>query len=192
MCAVLAQAGQIIGDRTVVLGGVHEDFLHQAEPEVQRRTTVASQFRQHFRVVVRTDDDEDVSEVLRRRAQQAGTADVDLLDQRIEGRVRILSGLAKRIEIDDDDVDRLDALVGDGREIVLAIAPGENAGMHRRMQRFHPAVQHLGEPRDVRHIEDRQARCRKRFRGPARGNQLDATVDEAAGKLDQATFVRHT
>jgi hypothetical protein len=76
---------------------MRERLLHQLEAELQARPAVAPELLDHTRVVGRIDDDEHVAEVLRRRAHEAGTADVDLLDQIVERRVRVFRRLRERI-----------------------------------------------------------------------------------------------
>ena len=88
--------------------------------------------REQPRIVGRIDDDEHVAEVLRRRAHQRRSADVDLLDQRVERRRRVRGRLDERIQIDDDDIDEADAVALERREIVGAIAPGQDAAVQRR------------------------------------------------------------
>ena len=68
--------------------GVGERLLHEPEPELQRRSAGARQLLEHARVVRRIDDHQHVAEVLRRRAHQARTADIDLFDQVVERRSR--------------------------------------------------------------------------------------------------------
>ena len=47
--------------------------------------SVARQFLEHLRIVLRVDDHEHVAEVFRRRAEQARTTDIDLLDEPSNG-----------------------------------------------------------------------------------------------------------
>ena len=55
---------------------------------------LARQLLEHLRVVGRIDDDEHVAEVLGRGAHQARAADVDLLDEGVEGVAGFCAALA--------------------------------------------------------------------------------------------------
>ena len=68
-----------------------------------------------------------------------------------------LAAALERIEIDHDQVDRLDALRGDRGEVVGPMAPGEDAAVDLGMEGLDPAVHHLGKAGHVRHIGDGQA-----------------------------------
>ena len=65
------------------------------------------------------------------------------------------------IEIHRHQIDGRDPVPGDGVEMRLLIAPGEDAAVNSRMQRLHPPVEHLGEAGDRSHIRDRDARPRR-------------------------------
>ena len=109
------------------------------------------------RVIVRdVDDHEDVAVVLRRGADHRGAADVDILDHFVERRAAAQRVL-ERIEIDDEQVDRRDA-VGDHRGQMRGIvADREQAAMHARMQGLQPPVHHLGKAGQRPDVEDRDA-----------------------------------
>ncbi len=179
-------------DHAVVLRGVEKDLLHQPEAEVQRRAAGPVELLEHPPIVVRTDDHQDVDEILGRGAQQARTADVDLFDQLIERRIRVLGRLAERIEVDHHEVDRRDPVCGDGGEILLAVAAGEDAAVHRRMERLDPTVQHLGEAGDVGDVDHREPDRGDRFRGATGRDELDPPGHQPAGELGEPGFVRHT
>ena len=93
---------------------------------------LSSSAGQQPRIVGRVDDDEHVAEIFRRGAHERRSADVDLLDQRVERRRRIRGRLRERIQVDDDDVDQADAVARERREIVGTIAARENAAVERR------------------------------------------------------------
>ena len=85
---------------------MRERFLHQLEAEPEIGTARPAERIEHLRVVGRIDDDEHVAEVLGRGADEARAADVDLLDQGVEGRLGILRRLGERIQVDDHEIDR--------------------------------------------------------------------------------------
>ena len=61
--------------------------------------------------------------------------------------------------------------------------------MHPRVQRLDPAVHHLGEAGDLRHVDDGEAGLVQR-RGCAAGRkQLDAERLKRAGQIDETRLV---
>src|SRR6476646_11888933 len=78
------------GNHPVVLAGVHERALHQIEPKLERRSTLAGKFLKHSGVILGMHDDEHITKILGGGAKKTWTADVDLLHQRVEGRVRVV------------------------------------------------------------------------------------------------------
>ena len=70
-------------------------------------------------------------------------------------------GLGERVEVGDDQVERLDAEVGELLHVGLEAAVGEDAGVHLRVQRLDPAVEALGEAGEVLDLGDREAERRR-------------------------------
>ena len=153
-------------NHAVVLTGMHERTLHQIEPEVERRAVRARQFLKHFRIVLRVDHHEHVAKVLRRRAKQTGTTDIDLLDETIERCIGIFGCLAEWIQVDDDEVDRLDPLRADSLEVVGAAAAGEDPTKYRGMEGLDATIHHFWKTRDVRNIYNWKPGCSDCFRRP--------------------------
>ncbi len=174
-----------------VLTGVGERLLHQAEPEVERRSARSLHLREHARVVRRIDHHQDIPEVLGRRPHQARAADVDLFDQGVEGGLGILRRPGKRVEIDDDQVDRRDAVPGDRLEVVGPVPARQDAAVDVGMEGLDAAVHHLREAGDVGDTDDRQSGLGEGPGGPPGRNQLDPEGGQAAGKIDQAGFLRN-
>ena len=146
---------------------------------------------EHFRVVGRSDDDEHVAEVLGGGANQARAADVDLLHEGVEGRLGILRRLGERVQVDDHEIDRGDAVAGDRREVVGPGPPRQDAGVDGRVQGLDPAVHHLGKPGDVGDADDRQPRCGKRRGGAPCRHELDTESGETAAKIREPGLVRN-
>ena len=96
--------------------------------------------------------------------------------------------LRERIEVDDDEIDQLDALRLDRVEVVGPVAAGQDAAVNLRMQRLDPAVHHLGKPGDVGHVGDRQPGLGDGLRRAPGGDELDPSGGEAAGEVDQAVL----
>ena len=102
------------------------------------------------------------------------------------------AALRERIEVDDDEIDRRDAVARDRLEVVGTMTPREDAAVDRRVQRLDAAVHHLGKAGHVGDVDDRQAGRRQRLGGAAGRDQFDAAGGEAAAELSQPGFVGNT
>ena len=128
--------------------------------------------------------------VLRRAADERRAADVDVLD------ALVVAGAfgdrrLERVEIDDQEIDRRDAVLGRLRVVLRVAAHGEQTAVHLRMQRLHAAVEHLGksgELGDILHGEPLGAQRRRRAAG---GDQLHAHGGKLAGERDEPRLVGH-
>ena len=128
--------------------------------------------------------------VLGRSADHRGTADVDVLDR---GRI-IASGRTngfERVEVDDREVDALDAVLAHRSLVFLVVTDRKKAAMHARMQGLYPAIHDFGKARNLGHVYDRQARRRNRLVGAAGRQELDAERVQRLRKLDDAALVGH-
>ena len=110
--AIVAQRSQIIGDRAVVMRGVCKDLFRQRQARFRIDGVRASQLIEHQRVVSRIDDHCDALMILRRRTQHCRAADIDVLDRVVERALGTRDGLLERIEIDDENFDRIDRVIG--------------------------------------------------------------------------------
>ena len=81
--------------------------------------------------------------VLGRRAHQRRPADVDLLDEVLVADAGLRSGLLELVEVDDDDAEGLDALLGQLGAMRRIVEVGQHAAVDARVQGLDPAVEHL-------------------------------------------------
>ncbi len=88
---------------------------------------------------------EHVAEVLGGRAKQAGTADVDLLHERVKRCIGIVGRFAERIQIHDDQIDRLNSLRANRLEVIRAVPARKDAAKYRGMQCFYASIHHFWE-----------------------------------------------
>ena len=82
-------------------------------------------------------------------------------------------GLLEGVEVDADQVDRLDPLALQRRHVLGVVAPRQQRRVQPRVQRLHPAAEDLllaGELGDVGHLQPGLA---QRARGAAGGEDLD-------------------
>ena len=138
-----------------------------------------AQLRERARVVRGIDEHGDARVVLGGGPQHRGTPDVDVLDRVLVAAVRARNGLGERIEVDDEDVDRLDALFAhDG---VVGAGAAEQGAVDFRVQGLHAPVHDLREAGQRRHLGHREARrrrscapCRRSRPAKSRGRRVRA------------------
>ena len=71
--------------------------------------------------------------VLGRAAQHGRAADIDVLDGVLERAVGLRDGGFERVEVHDDEVDELDAVLLGFLEVLMRIAAAEEAAMDLRV-----------------------------------------------------------
>jgi hypothetical protein len=79
----------------------------------------------------------------------------------------------------------------DRLEVVLPSAAGEDAPVDMRVERLHPAVEHLRETSDSRNTDDGEAATLERQRRAARRYELETATSQSLGELDDPRLVRN-
>src|SRR5438132_552092 len=127
-------------DRRVVRRRMAEGLGGEHATGLERDVAPQLQLVEHRGVTLRPRDDDNVLVVLRRGAEDRGAADVDLVEQHAaalsRGRV-----LREGIEVDGDEVDRLDALALELLAMRRIVAAREERGMNLRVERLHTSPQ---------------------------------------------------
>ena len=133
----VAEAGlglgfEVVGDRGVVGGGALENL--ESEFAAEFTEGLGRLHRgEHALVVGGVGDDGDGSVVLGRAAQHGRAADVDVLDGVLERAVGLRDGGFERVEVHDDEVDEVDAVLLGFVEVLMRIATAEEAAMDFRV-----------------------------------------------------------
>ena len=181
-------AAQVLGDRGVVVRDVREGLGRQRAPRPGVEPARTQRLEDH--VVVRGVDHRDhPGVVLGRRADHRRAADVDLLERLGEADVGAADGLDEGVEVHRDEVDRLDAVRRQLGRVVLAVAAGEQAAVHLRVQRLHAALEHLGAAGQRRDALDGYARLGDDGLRAAGREQLPAEAVQALRQLGDAGLV---
>ena len=138
-------------------------------------------------VVVRVCNNGNRRVILGGGAQHGRAADIDVLDGIGERCVCVRDSRLERVQIDDDDIDRLDAVLGHRR--LIDTTAGEDAAMNVGMQRFDPPVHDFRETGDGGNIGDGDAR-RSQCAGAAAGrDNLVARAGERVTEIGEAVLV---
>ena len=91
--------------------------------------------------------------VLRRRPDHRGSADVDLLDCLGPCDARARHRLLEGIEARNHEVDGRDTVLGQGRQVLGHVPPGQDAPVDLRVERLDAPVEHLGKAGDFRDLD---------------------------------------
>jgi len=168
-----------VGDRPVVGGGMLVDL--DGEAEVRFATDPPTlQLIEDGGVVVVVDDDRDVAVVLRRAAQHRRPADVDVLDGGLEGAPLLRHRCLEGVEVDDDHVDRFDAVLGHLGDVLGVVAHSEKPAVNLGMERLHAPVEHLREAGKLGDVLDGDTFLAQQRRRPPRGENLHPKGGEAS------------
>ena len=143
-----SSAVEIVADRAVVGRGVRERLSARARSASRRRAAlVRGELLEERRVVGGIGHDGDV----RRNSSPRCAPSPDRRCRCSRSRRRSVQPgsrdrLLERIEVDDDEIDRRDAVRARAlRRCAGEVAAREDAAVHFRVQRLHPAVEHLGK-----------------------------------------------
>jgi hypothetical protein len=188
LAAGVGHRGEIVADRRVVLRHAVEGGHRQREALGGRELAVVGlQFGQQFGVLVGRGRHRHSREVLGGAAQHRRAADVDVLHGILELAVSVGGDRFERIQVQHQQVDRGDPVLGHHR--VIGSGAAEQAAMHQRMQRLDPAIHHFRKAGELGDIPDRQAGLADRLGGAAGGEQLDVAGGQCLGQVDQAGLV---
>ena len=95
------------------------------------------------------------------------------------------------IEVDHQEVDRRDGVLGRLRFVRRVAAHGEQPAVDLGMQRLHAPVEHLRKAGELGHVLDGEPSAAQHRGGAARRDQLDAHLRQRLRKLDEPRLVRH-
>src|SRR5215831_1009941 len=179
------------GDLSVVIGGMFKGPDGEPVAVIERQSAAESiEFIGDRRVIIGIDDHGDVVMILGRRADHRRAADVYVFDRLLHRHVGFLNSLAERIEVDDNQVDRLYAMFAHLRAMLLVRADAEDSAMNFRMKSLDAAVEHFRKAGEVRNVTRLDSVLAQQLRGAACRNDLDAASGELPRKFDQSPLVR--
>ena len=184
--AALVDGAQVVGDHAVVGGGVLEGFQGQIEALGVAQAAGFEAF-DDAGVVAGVDHYGHVFVVLRGGADHGRAADVDVLDGIGQVTARLGHGGGEGVEVDRDQVDRLDAVLLHHRAVEGATA--EDAAVDFRVQGLHATVHHLREAGVVGDFHRGHAVVLEQLVGAAGGEDFHAEGLEFAGEFEDAGLV---
>ena len=182
---------KVLADRRVVPSRRFEALQGQLQSKVLRGSAVGLKLGQDRSVLRRAGRNGDKGVILRRGSDQTRTPDVDLLDRFAKTHSLFGYRCLERIQIDDDQIDRLDRVRRERPQILLVISAGKNPAEDFRMQRLDPPVHDLGKPGVLGHFEGHNPVICKEPVSPACAVNLHAPRRETFGKLGQTRLVAY-
>ena len=132
--------------------------------------------------MLRLGDGRDARRVPGGSSQQRRPAHVDQLDRLVDPEVPPADLRGEWLHVDDDEVDRPDALLSQLVELTLDVAPGEDPCIDRGVEGLHlPADERrdLGQVGDRRHLDALAGEVLAR---PVGGVDLDTELTQLAGE----------
>ncbi len=167
-------------DRGVVGSGAGERIASEPPPRRVRQPAVLTDLGDDGLVVARIDDDADVGVVLRRRPHERRPTDVDQLDAGV-GR--------ERVQVDHDQRDRLDAVLGEISAVRLVVEVGEDAAVHLGVERHDPMAEDRREAGEVGDVGHGHTGRGDRRRGSAARDERPAQTVQCGRQLDDTRLV---
>ena len=161
-------------DRGLVRGGVRERLGGELAASRRRQLALVAELLEDRAVPLRRADRGDVDEVLGGGAQHRRPADVDHLDGVLLADVLLARDGGERVEVDADEVERLDAVLLERGEIVLRVAPGEDGRVDARVQRLDAPAEELGNVGQLVDRRDREAELGDVRGAPAARHEVDS------------------
>ena len=188
---VACLGGEPAGDGRVVGGGGLVDLHLQATTGGKRgAATGLVHLGQDGIIVGRIGNDGNARGVLGGRAQHGGATDVDVLDGVREGDLGVGDGLLELVQVDDDQVDQLNAVLSRLLHVLLGIAAGQQRAMNLGVQGLNAAVHHLGIARELLDGGYGNARVLDGTSRAARRDDLDAkVVNQRPCEIDDARLI---
>ena len=133
----------VVGDHGVIGRGVLVGLDHQVASELDTVCLLGDSVQNH-RVVRHIGDDQHAVKVLCRRTHHSRPADVDVFDDVVKI-VRLFDRRLEGVEVDTDQIDRLDAELFGLIEVRLLVASVQDAAVDIRVQRLDAPLKTLGK-----------------------------------------------
>ena len=182
---------KIVGDHAVIAGGMFKGLYREVETGgVADNAVIVIEFLQYTAIVFRLDDNADIGVILGAGADHGRAADIDVFNGVFQAAAFLCHGGFKGVEVDHDQVDRVDAV--DLHNTVINTAAAENAAVNLRMQRLDAAVHDFRKARVLGDFHDRNHIVHQQPGGAAGGENLDTPFTQGAGKVNYAGFVGNT
>jgi hypothetical protein len=180
---------EVRGDLGEVGGDGAERLGRKPVPGVRGHLAERAHLLEQRRVVAGRRHGDDPGGVPGGGAQERSAGDVDQLDRLVDADVRPADLGRERLHVDDDEVDRADAVLRELEQLLIAVAARQDPRVDRRVERPDLAAD---ERRDLGQVGDRRrldAIRGKVLAGSVGGDDLDPEGLEVAGERAEALAV---
>ena len=150
---------QVISNGPIIAGGQLENLKGKPLSHFQGGT--ASIFGHHlkqFFIISGVGDHRDRGVIFSSAAQHGGPTNVDVLNGLFQSDTLTGYGLAEGVKIDDDQVDRPDLVGCHLGDVLWVVATEKQTTVDHRVEGLNSSVEHLGKPRILGDILNREAR----------------------------------
>ena len=155
-----------------------------------QRAVAGAQFRDNLRIVRWRGDHRYVLPVFRPGTDHGGPADIDILDQLFERRVRFSRHLREVVQIHRHQVDGRDVVSLQRLHVFGAGTHCQNSSGDERMQGLHASIQHFRKLRDVGDFSQRRdARLFQHSESSACRKNFNVERGERLGEIDNTGFI---
>ena len=120
-------------------------------------------------------------------AHHSRAADIDVLDGVFQAAAFFGYGVFERIKVNHNDVDGADTVLT--HNAIVLSATRQNATVHFGVQRFYPAVHHLGETGVIGHFYCGNVAVFEQAVSPAGRENFNTLLMQGTGKIYDACFV---
>ncbi len=182
-------ADQPLGNLGIVGGGQSEGLGGQLAAQLRADIAVAGGDRGGEAIVIGgVGRNRHPIVVLGGGADQRHPANVDVVEAG-SGIGAGRQGRGKRVEVADEEIDRRDGALGEGREVIGTVAPRQQPAMDRGMQGLDSPVEKFADTGHLGHLGDLQPDRSQFVRRTAGRDQLDAARLEPRGETGESRFV---
>ena len=130
--------------------------------------------------------------VFGRSADHGRTTDIDIFNGFFKCAIGFSDRCLKRIEVHNNDIDRINVVVSQGFHMFRIGAASQNTRVDLRIECFDTTVKHFRETRVIGHFLNFDSCLSDQFGGTARGEQVIAQSGEFASELHDSGLIRHT
>ena len=176
-------------DGGVIGGGVGEGLGCKPLALIQGETGAIGHTGSDQRIVGRIGDDGHGGVILGGASHHGRATNVDLLDG-----VGLIGsgahGIGERIQVDNHQIERLDAELLELLGMLRVGHIGQNAGVNVWVQRLDAAIEAFGESSDIRHLSDMNSQFGQLLGGRTGGHNLGACLHERVGENFDAFLMK--
>ena len=189
VAAIALDARQVVADGAIVLADAVKGGHGKRKACFPAHLAIGVQFGQYLGVLRRIGQHRHVVPVLGRAAHHRRPADVDVLDRVLQRAASLCHRGLEGIQVNDQQIDRLDAVRFQRAHMRRQIAPRQQPAMYARVQGLDPAIQHFGEPGQIGHFRYRNAIRGQQAGGAAGGENLRPQGLQRGGEFNDAGLV---